>query len=216
LTLTLVDLLKEIEESFAKVAPIEKTRECVERALTARISPVEIMQSMRDGLATAGKKYEQGEFFLSELIMSGIMAQEISNILKPHLQNSRNEPLGKVVICTVKGDVHDLGKNLVIMMLSSSGFDVIDLGVDVAPEKLVNTVVGENPAIAAMSCLLTTAMDQMKITIDQLTTMGIRKRVKVLVGGRPITSEFSKEIGADGYGPDAIEAVNVARGTINK
>ena len=209
-------MLKEIEDAFANVAPIEKTREYVEMALAAHISPVEIMQSMRDGLAMAGRKYERGEFFLSELIMSGIMAQEITNILKPHLQSTKNESLGKVVICTVKGDVHDLGKNLVIMMLSSSGFDVIDLGVDVPPEKLVNAIVGENPAIAAMSCLLTTAMDQMKTTIDQLTTVGVRKRVKILVGGRPITSEFSKEIGADGHALDAIEAVNVARGTINK
>jgi 5-methyltetrahydrofolate--homocysteine methyltransferase len=121
-----------------------------------------------------------------------------------------------VVIGTVKGDIHDLGKNLVSMMLSSAGFDVVDLGVDLSPERLVDAVSREKPAILAMSCLLTTAMDQMKITIYQLKEAGVREAVKVLVGGRPITMNFAKEIGADGYADDAIQALNVANNAVNR
>jgi methanogenic corrinoid protein MtbC1 len=210
------NLLETIEKSFAQVAPLEQVKSYVERALSERVSPVEIMQSMSHGLAMAGRKYEQGEFFLSELIMSGIMAQEVSNMLKPHLPSSKNQFFGKVVIATVKGDIHDLGKNLVSMMLSSAGFEVVDLGVDVPSQRLVDAVEREAPEIAAMSCLLTSAMDEMKNTMSGLEATGIRSRVKVLVGGRPITPDFAKEIGADGYGADAIEAVNAAKRTLKR
>ncbi len=171
---------------------------------------------MREGLSTAGRKYEQGEYFLSELIMSGIMAQELSKMLKPRLAGERDRFLAKIAVGTVKGDLHDIGKNLVSTMLTSGGFEIIDLGVDVPSERFSEVVLKENPAIVAMSCLLTIAMDQMKSTIDHLEQAGLRKKVKVLVGGRPITSDFAREIRADGYGMDAIEAVNAAKRTLKQ
>jgi len=188
----------------------------VKMALAEKIPPSKIIQSMREGLSTAGRKYEEGEYFLSELIMSGIMAQELSKMLRPHLQSSSNQVLGKVVIGTVKGDLHDIGKNLVSIMLSSAGFEVIDLGVDVSREKFIEAVEKENPNIVGMSCLLTIAMDEMKETLDGLAEAGLRKKVRVLVGGRPITLDFAREIGADGYGSDAIEAVDAAVRALRK
>jgi len=211
----LTSVLERIEDSFAQVSSVEQVKSLTATALVEGISPAEIMRSMSDGLAKAGRKYEKGEFFLSELIMSGIMAQEVSNLLKPHLSSSMSESFGKIVIGTVKGDIHDLGKSLVSMMLSSAGFEVMDLGVDVTSEKFVEAVEKERPRIAAMSCLLTSAMDEMKNTMNHLIEARIRSRVKVLIGGRPITNSFAKEIGADGYGEDAIQALNVAKSAVS-
>jgi 5-methyltetrahydrofolate--homocysteine methyltransferase len=210
----LSSLLEKIEKSFAEIEPMDQVKRNIETALAENIPALEIMRSMRNGLAEAGRKYEQGKFFLSELIMGGLLAQEVANILKPHLLRSDNHPLCKVVICTVKGDVHDLGKNLVSMMLSSAGFQIIDLGVDVPSEKFVETVRKEKPTIA-MSCLLTSAMDEMKNTMSLMDETEFRRNVKILVGGRPVTLNYSKEIGADGYGEDAIDALNIAKSLIN-
>jgi methanogenic corrinoid protein MtbC1 len=209
-------LLESIESSFVEVTSTDEVKNLTQKALAGGVSPAEIMRSMSNGLEKAGRKYEEGEFFLSDLIMIGMMAQEVSSLLKPRLSSSMNYSLGKVVIGTVKGDIHDLGKNLVAMMLSSAGFEVVDLGVDVAAKKFVDNLVREPRSIAAMSCLLTTAMGEMKSMMNELEQAGIRKRVKVLVGGRPITSEFANEIGADGYGEDAIQAVNAAKNAMNR
>ena len=191
-------------------------KSCVQAALTEGTSPLQILQSMRQGLSTAGKKYEQGEYFLSELIMSGIMAQELSVMLKPHLRTDGGQFLARIAIGTVKGDLHDIGKNLVSTMLSSAGFEIRDLGVDVLPEKFVEVVEKEKPRIIAMSCLLTAAVDAMKNVMDRLAESGLRRGVRVLVGGRPITPDFVERIGADGYGTDAIEAVTAARNVLTK
>lgn len=206
--------LERIKNAFAEVTSVEDVKELVKAALASGIRPAEIMRNMSNGLSSAGEKYERGEFFLSELIMSGIMAQEVSQLLKPHMPNSTIS-LATVVIGTVKGDIHDLGKNLVSMMLTSAGFDVVDLGVDVPADKFVEAVRARIPKIAAMSCLLTTAMNQMKETVNKLDEAGIRKNVTILVGGRPITPDFARKIGADGYGEDAIQALNVAKNAIS-
>jgi len=206
--------LERIKNAFADVTSVEDVKELVKAALASGIQPSEIMRNMSDGLSSAGQKYERGEFFLSELIMSGIMAQEVSQLLKSHMPNSTTS-LATVVIGTVKGDIHDLGKNLVSMMLTSAGFDVVDLGVDVPADKFVEAVRARIPQIAAMSCLLTTAMNQMKETVTNLDEIGLRKNVKILVGGRPITPDFAREIRADGYGEDAIQALKVAQNAIS-
>ena len=208
-------LVERIKDAFADVTSINEVRSLTEAALDAKISSAEIMQGMSNGLISAGEKYERGEFFLSELIMSGLMAQEVSNILKSRMSSFTTASLGKVVICTVKGDVHDLGKNLVSMLLASAGFEVVDLGVDVSTEKFVDAVQTCGAKIAAMSCLLTTAMNEMRSTMNSLKETNACKDVKVLVGGRPITSDFAKEIGADGYGADAIQALHVAKDAID-
>lgn len=211
-----MSLLEDIERTFAEVSGIDEMKSYVQAALTEGTSPLQILQSMRQGLLTAGKKYEQGEYFLSELIMSGIMAQELSVMLKPHLRTDGGQFLARIAIGTVKGDLHDIGKNLVSTMLSSAGFEIRDLGVDVLPEKFVEVVEKEKPRIIAMSCLLTVAMDAMKNVMDRLTESGLRGGVRVLVGGRPITPDFVERIGADGYGTDAIEAVTAARNVLTK
>ncbi len=208
-------LLERIEKSFAEIDSINHLRNLVESTLAENVTPEEIVLSMRKGLVTAGRKYEEGQFFLSDLIMSGLLAQEVSNILSPRLAHSEREFAGRVVIGTVKGDIHDLGKNLVSMMLSSAGFEIVDLGVDVTSERFVEAVRNENPSIAAMSCLLTSAMDEMKNTINRMERTGVRGRVKVVIGGRPISPDFAKEIGADGYGEDAIQAVDAAKNVMS-
>jgi len=211
-----MSLLEDIERTFAEVSGVDQMKSYVHAALTEGTSPLQILQSMRQGLLTAGKKYEQGEYFLSELIMSGIMAQELSAMLKPYLQRDGGQFLARIVIGTVQGDLHDIGKNLVSTMLSSAGFEIHDLGVDVAPEKFVEIVKNDKPRIVAMSCLLTVAMDTMRNVMGRLVESGFRSGVKVLVGGRPITPEFVERIGADGYGEDAIEAVDVAKSALTR
>ena len=207
-------LPEDIERAFAEISGVDQMKSYVQAALAEGTSPLRIVQSMRDGLSAAGRKYERGEYFLSELVMTGIMAQELSSMLKPYLQGGGEECLARIVIGTVQGDLHDIGKNLVSTMLSSAGFEIRDLGVDVPPEKFVQIVDNEKPRIVAMSCLLTVAMDTMKGVMDRLVESGLRSEVKVLVGGRPITPEFVEGIGADGYGEDAIEAVNVAKSVL--
>lgn len=208
--------LEDIERAFAEVSGIDQVKSHFQAALAEGTSPLKILESMRQGLLTAGKKYEQGEYFLSELVMSGIMAQELSAMLKPYLQKGGGQSLARIAIGTVKGDLHDIGKNLVSTMLSSAGFEIHDLGVDVPPEKFVEVVEKEKPSMIAMSCLLTVAMDAMKNVMDQLTASELRSQVKVLAGGRPITSDFAARIGADGYAADAIEAISVAKSTLTK
>ena len=212
----MTSILEKIEQAFAEVSGTGSMKEHAQEALAQHIPPLEILGSMRKGLAKAGAKYERGEYFLSELVMTGIMAQDLSIMLKPYLQGAKNQFLAKVVIGTVKGDLHDIGKNLVSVMLSSAGFQVLDLGVDAPPERFTEAIERDRPRIVAFSCLLTIAMDAMKTTIDRLERQGFRKEVRVLVGGRPITSDFARLIGADGYGADAIEAVSVAKAALAK
>jgi 5-methyltetrahydrofolate--homocysteine methyltransferase len=211
-----MSLLEDIERAFAEVSGVDQMKTHVQAALAEGTSPLQILQSMRQGLLAAGKKYEQGQYFLSELVMSGIMAQELSVTLKPYLQRGGGQSLARIAIGTVKGDLHDIGKNLVSTMLSSAGFEIRDLGVDVPPEKFVEVVEKEKPTMIAMSCLLTVAMDTMRNVMRQLKESGLRSHVKVLAGGRPITPDFVAHIGADGYAVDAIEAVSVAKGVLTK
>jgi 5-methyltetrahydrofolate--homocysteine methyltransferase len=132
-------------------------------------------------------------------------------MLKPYLQSSKSQSLAKIAIGTVKGDLHDIGKNLVSTMLTSAGFEIVDLGVDVPPEKFAEAVQKQNPRVVAMSCLLTISMGEMRNVIDRLKQSNVWGKVKILVGGRPITQDFAAQIGADGYGADAIEAVSAAK-----
>jgi len=203
--------LAEVERLIADLADVEAVKAAVMKTLRFGAEPMDVVNAMSSGLQIVGTKYESGEYFLSELIMAGILSAEISKILKPYLESSMTEPFGKIVIATVKGDVHDIGKNIVAMMLSSAGFEVVDLGVDVPSEKIVETVREEKPDIVAMSCLLTIAMDEMKNVIDAIGRAGLRDMVKVLVGGRPVTREFAEEIGADAYASNAIEAIATSK-----
>ena len=208
------EILERIKNLLVNIE-IDKVEEAVKEALKVGISPLEIIEG---GLAPAmriiGDKFERGEYFLAELVAAGETFKEIlNNILKPKMmeRGEITKKLGKVVIGTVRGDLHDIGKNIVATMLESAGFEVYDLGVDVAPEDFVKKVKETGADIVAMSALLTTTMIEMKSVIEELKKAGIRDKVKVVIGGAPITEEFAKEIGADAYGEDAVKAVKVCK-----
>lgn len=167
------------------------------------------------GMGEVGELFEQGEYFVPELLLSARAMQAAMEVLRPLLTASSYEPLGKVVMGTVQGDLHDIGKKLVAMMLEGSGFEVIDLGTDVPPARFVETVEESGAQIVGLSALLTTTLPAMEATVSALREAG-PVRVKVMVGGAPVTSAFASSIGADGYAPDASSAVALARRLVGK
>jgi 5-methyltetrahydrofolate--homocysteine methyltransferase len=183
----------------------------VQAALTAGIPVGDIL---KDGLIAAmsevGRLFEIGEFFVPEMLISARAMKAGLEIIKPRLVASGVEPIGKVAIGTVKGDLHDIGKNLVAMMLEGAGFEVIDLGTDVSHEKVV-AAVQNGCEIIGLSALLTTTMPSMETTIKAIEAANLRGQVKIIVGGAPVTSEYAKQIGADGFAPDASQAVVLAK-----
>ena len=189
--------------------------EGVQAGLEAGLAPAVILnQGMIAAMAEVGRLFEIGEFFVPEMLIAARAMQGGLAILKPYLAQTDVKPAGKVAIGTVKGDLHDIGKNLVMIMLEGSGFEIVDLGVDVTPEKFVEAVKGDGVQIIALSALLTTTMPNMKGTIEALKTAGLRDKVKVIVGGAPVTQDYSSQIGADGYAPDASRAVALAKSLV--
>ena len=188
------------------------TKEAVAVALSAGLSADKIMQ---DGLIAAmaevGRQYEAGDFFVPEMLIAARAMSAGLELLKPLLAESGIKTTGRVIIGTVKGDLHDIGKNLVGMMLEGAGFEVVDLGTDVTPEKFVDAVNQRKPQLIAMSALLTTTMSNMGNTIKALTDAGVRDQVKVMIGGAPVTDSYAKQIGADGFAPDASSAARLAK-----
>ena len=170
-----------------------------------------IAESMVPAMDEVGRLFEQEEYFVPELLLAGRAMKSCDGVASSAACSFRPEAVGKVVIGTVKGDLHDIGKNIVASMLEGSGFDVIDLGIDVAPEKFVAAVTEQEPQVVCMSALLTVTMPAMKTTIDALKTAGVRTQVKVLIGGAPVTMQYAKEIGADGYSENASGAVGLVR-----
>ena len=168
-------------------------------------------EALIPAMAEVGRLFEEGEYFVPEMLISARAMKTAMALLKPFLQQDDVKYAGTVVIGTVKGDLHDIGKNLVGLMLEGAGFQVKDLGSDVSPEKYVQAVRDANANVVCMSALLTTTMVNMKGTIDALKEAGLREQVKVMVGGAPVTDNFAKQIGADGYAPDASRAVAVAK-----
>ncbi len=184
----------------------------VSAALAEGVAPETILkEGLIGAMAEVGRLFEANEYFVPEMLVAARAMQQGLAILKPHLAEGGATPMGKVVVGTVKGDLHDIGKNLVAMMLEGSGFEVIDLGTDVTPEKFVKAVVEHKPAVIGMSALLTTTMPSMGTTVHALEEAGVRDQVKVMIGGAPVTDEFAKRIGADGYSPDASSAVRLAK-----
>jgi 5-methyltetrahydrofolate--homocysteine methyltransferase len=176
---------------------------------------VDLKQLINEGMIAAmdvvGEKFANSEIFVPEMLVSAVTMQKGLDLIKPLLRGEETEPKGIIVMCTVKGDVHDIGKNLVNMMLEGAGFKVIDLGVDLSVDQLIERVTEIQPDILGLSALLTTSMPQMKKAIDALDAQGLRKKMKVMVGGAPVDRKFAEAIGADGYGADASEAVKLAR-----
>ncbi len=185
-----------------------KVKELTQQALAEGVSPSEIITKyLIPAMAEVGDRFERNEFYVPELLIAARAMQGALAILKPLLTETDLKPAGRVVIGTVKGDLHDIGKNLVSMMLQGAGFEIIDLGVDVAPDKFVQAVKENKAQVVALSALLTTTMPSMKTTIDALEAAGLRDKVKVIIGGAPVTQRYADEIGADGYAPDANSAV---------
>ncbi|MCC6799911.1 MAG: corrinoid protein [Anaerolineae bacterium] len=183
----------------------------VEQALAEGVAPDTILhEGLISAMQEVGRLFEEGEYFVPEMLIAARAMKAALAILQPLLVDQGVEPLGRIVIGTVKGDLHDIGKSLVAMMLEGAGFEIVDLGVDVAPERFIDAV--RNGAnVVAMSALLTTTMPNMKTTIEAIEAAGLRGQAIILVGGAPVTQAYAKEIGADGYAADASSAVRIAR-----
>ncbi len=173
-----------------------------------------INEAMIAAMSEVGRRFESGEYFIPEMLVAARAMQAGMNEVKPYLTEAAIETSGTVVIGTVNGDLHDIGKNLVSVMLEGAGFEIIDLGLDVSPDEFVKAVNEHHPDIVAMSALLTTTMTNLKVVIDALKDAGLRDQVKVMVGGAPITASYAKEVGADAYAPDASRAVGIAKSLI--
>jgi 5-methyltetrahydrofolate--homocysteine methyltransferase len=183
----------------------------VKEALAAGVAAdVILKEALIAAMDEVGKQYEEGDIFVPEMLIAARAMQAGLILLKPHLVGSGAESAGKVAIGTVKGDLHDIGKNLVAMMLEGAGFEIIDLGVDVPPQAFVDAV-GKGATVIGMSALLTTTMSNIGVTIEALKAAGLRDKVKVMIGGAPVTQDFATQIGADGFAPDASSATRIAR-----
>ena len=204
-------LIQSIQENVinGQKAPVENL---VRQALEAKLPPDEILNTgLIAAMKEVGARFEAGDFYVPEMLIAARAMQAGLAILKPHLAQGGIQSAGRVVIGTVKGDLHDIGKNLVSMMLEGAGFEIVDLGTDVPPEKFVAAIKENNAGLLGMSALLTTTMSNMKLVLAALKESGMREQVKVMIGGAPVTDSFAKEIGADGYAPDASRAVTLAK-----
>jgi len=189
----------------------------VQEALEQGMAPEEILnKGLIVGMDKVGQGFKAGHLFVPEVLIAARAMQAGLDLLRPFLAKSNIASAGKYVIGVVKGDLHDIGKNLVKMMMEGAGFETIDLGTDVPSETFVAAIKKHKPKIVGISALLTTTMPQMKVTIERLKEAGLRSSVKVMVGGAPVTADFAQQIGADGYAPDAATAVDVARQLLSK
>jgi 5-methyltetrahydrofolate--homocysteine methyltransferase len=203
-----VNELKEAIISGNALLALDKTRQ----ALEAGIAPgVLINEAVMPAMQAVGDKFECGEYFLPEMMASAIGTQGVMKLLRPRLIESGIQPVASAVIGTVKGDLHDIGKNMVAMLWEGAGFNVIDLGHDVPPERFVKAIQENQPQLVGLSALLTTTMPMMSRTIKAIEAAGLRDRVKIMVGGAGVTQAFAAQIGADDYAPDAASAVRRAR-----
>jgi len=195
-----------------------KEQEALERArelINSGEDPLKILNACSEAMETVGKRFEKGEYFLPQLILAGEMLKQISEMLKPKLKDKTtsvtSESLGKVLIGTVKGDIHDIGKDIVTFMLQVNGFNVLDLGIDVPPSKFVDAIKDFQPQVVGMSCLLTLAFESMKATIEVIENAGLREGVKIMVGGGQVSEMVRDYANADAHGEDAVSAVRLAK-----
>jgi len=206
--------LKELSEVLFR-GDVSRVKEITLRALQEKKDPKEILeQGLIKGMSIVGEKFKNNEIFLPEVLLASQAMHGGLELLQPRLTKSGVKAVGKVVIGTARGDLHDIGKNLVAIMLRGGGFEVIDLGIDVSPEKFLKAIQEHQPNIVGISAMLTTTMIGMMDVISALERAGLRDKVKVIVGGAPVTKEFADEIGADVYAPDAALAVDKARGLL--
>ena len=205
-----IAILNEISENLQK-GKAKIVVELVQKALNEGVSPNEILNDgLLAGMGIIGEKFKNDEVYVPEVLVAARAMNKGAVLLKPHLAAAGVEATGKVVIGTVQGDLHDIGKNLVKMMLEGKGLEVIDLGADVAPETFIQTAIDQNCKVVLLSALLTTTMGVMEDVVKKAEEMGVRDQLKIMIGGAPVSAEFCAKIGADIYTPDAASAADVA------
>ena len=200
----LQDLAQSVEQG-----QVQTVSGLTQQLLDSGVSPQTILNDgLIAGMTVVGEKMRSGEMYLPEVLQSASAMHGSLKILKPHLVRDGTQSRGKIMVGTVKGDMHDIGKNLVSIMLQGAGFDIVDLGLNVPPQKFVEAITAHQPAILGLSAMLTTTMLNMKTTIEAINAAGLRSTVKVIIGGAPVSQKFADEIGADGYARDAVLAVD--------
>jgi len=200
-----------LNKMYSGIVNLESVKQYCEEAIGLGVNIQDVIGVVTKALEVVGKKYEEGEYFLSELIMAGEIVKECFEVFESHVPSSQRQFIGRIVVGTVEGDLHDIGKNLFIMFSKSMGFEVIDLGVDVPPQKFVDAIKQYNPDIVAMSALITTALSSIEKTMKALKEHGLRDKVKVIIGGAAVSKEFVESVGADAGGVDAFEGALICR-----
>ena len=202
---------KELVNAIADMRE-EEALKLVGEMVEGGTEPMAILDAAREAMVVVGQRYDKGDYFLPELILAGEMLNQITNIIKPELAKLPEiKRHGKVLIGTVEGDIHDIGKNIVSFMLDVNGFEVLDLGVDVSPQKFVEAIRDSQPQVVGLSGFLTLAFDAMKETVEAIETAGLRDEVKIMIGGGQVSEEIRKYAGADAYGKDAMSGVSLAQ-----
>jgi len=208
-------LLEEIKNAVTDGRHME-IEALVETAIEQKVDLEDLINNaLIAAMDVVGDRFSKSEIFVPEMLVAAVTMKKGLDMIKPLLQEDQKQSKGKVVLCTVRGDLHDIGKNLVGMMLEGAGFEVIDLGVDVTVDNVIERVAEIQPQVLGLSALLTTTMPEMENVINVLQTRGMRERIKVIIGGAPVDAGFANKIGADAYGKDAAEAVTIARSFIN-
>ncbi len=211
-----MSILQEISQNLQN-GKAKIVKELVQKALDEGVAASDILnQGLLDGMNIIGEKFKNNEVYVPEVLIAARAMTAGTDILKPKLVEAGVESKGKAVVGTVKGDLHDIGKNLVRMMLEGKGLEVIDLGTDVSPEQFLAAVKEHGAQVVCCSALLTTTMNQMKAVVDAFTAEGIREKVYIMVGGAPVTQSFCESIGADAYTPDAASAADAALAAVSK
>lgn len=204
------EILMKLTDAIVRL-DAEGVEKACRAALAAGIPATKVLEGMVRGMDIVGQKYEEREYFLAELMMAGEVMKGGVKILEPYLKGEEGRFLGKVVIGTVRGDLHDIGKDLAKTLLETAGFMVLDLGVDVAPEAIVESVRRERPNIVAMSALLTVSLGEVENTINALEKAGLRRKVKIIIGGASVSEQFGKKAGVDAVAVDAVQGAKICR-----
>jgi len=203
-------LFNELREAFVGF-DVEAAKRAALEAVEGGVAAERVVEVMSEAMEIVGDRYQAGEYFVTELIIAGETMKEVLEVLEPHMEGEAGGKLGTAVVATVEGDLHDIGKNIFVMLMTTAGFKVIDLGVDVPAERIVEAVRDSHADILGLSALLTTNLEQFPIVVDRLEREGLREDVKVIVGGATVTEEFARESGVDAYAKTALEGVEICK-----
>jgi dimethylamine corrinoid protein len=204
------ELFNEIKTALIEFE-VELVKEKIHEALDLGVNAEEIIIALSEGMDVVGEKYQSGEYFVTSLIIAGETMKEALEVLEPHLSSQGGPKRGKIVMATVAGDVHDIGKNIFTTLMDTAGFEVIDLGVDVSAETIVSAVREHKPEILGLSALLTTNLEQFPLIVNILEKEGLKSGVKIVVGGATVTDEFAKSARVDAFAKSAVEGVNICK-----